>query len=127
MQVLSPEECMALLASARIGRIVYTDRALPAVQPVDFHLDGERIVILTSSGSKLAVAAANAVVAFETDEYEVETRTGWSVTAVGRSRTVDEPEEAAALARLPLRSWAPGRDHYIVVDLQQLSGRRIRR
>ncbi|GAA4562817.1 pyridoxamine 5'-phosphate oxidase family protein [Planotetraspora kaengkrachanensis] len=118
---------MALLASARVGRIVYTDRALPAVQPVNFHLHGERIVILTSSGSKLSTAVANAVVAFETDEYDVETRTGWSVTAVGRSRTAHEPDEAAALARLPLTPWGPGRDHYIVVEVQQLSGRRVPR
>jgi nitroimidazol reductase NimA-like FMN-containing flavoprotein (pyridoxamine 5'-phosphate oxidase superfamily) len=128
LQVLSPDECIALLASVPIGRIVYTDRALPAVQPVNFHLDGERIVIRTSSGSTLAVAATNAVVAFETDEYDARTGRGWSVTAVGRARTVDDPAETAALARLPLTPWAPGRqDHYIVVDLKQLSGRRIQR
>jgi nitroimidazol reductase NimA-like FMN-containing flavoprotein (pyridoxamine 5'-phosphate oxidase superfamily) len=128
LQILSPEECIALLASVPIGRIVFTDRALPAVQPVNFHLDGERVVIRTSRNSKLAVAAANAVVAFETDEYDARAGTGWSVTAVGRARTVDDPAETAALARLPLTPWAQGRrDHYIVVDLKQLSGRRIRR
>ncbi|GII55846.1 pyridoxamine 5'-phosphate oxidase [Planotetraspora thailandica] len=117
-----------MLASVPIGRIVYTDRALPAVQPVSFHLDGERIIIRTSRGSKLALAAGDAVVAFQTDEYDAESGTGWSVTVVGRAKSVVDPDEVMALGRLPLNPWAPvGPDHFIVVDLQQLSGRRIQR
>ncbi|MEV0831043.1 pyridoxamine 5'-phosphate oxidase family protein [Nonomuraea rubra] len=64
----------------------FTDRALPAVQPVAFHLDGERIVIRTGIGSKLAAATRNAVVAFEADEFDPEERTGWSVTVIGHAR-----------------------------------------
>ncbi|MEU8385537.1 pyridoxamine 5'-phosphate oxidase family protein, partial [Streptosporangium sp. NPDC048865] len=47
LQILSRQECLTLLASTSIGRIVFTDRALPAVQPVGFVLDGEDIVIGT--------------------------------------------------------------------------------
>ncbi|KAB8190337.1 pyridoxamine 5'-phosphate oxidase family protein [Nonomuraea phyllanthi] len=126
LQVLSTEECFALLSSAPIGRIVFTDRALPAVQPVNFYLDGRSVVIRTSPGSKLAAATRHAVVAFEADEFDTELRTGWSVTAVGQARAVTDPAELDRLARLPLMSWAPGdRDHYIVVDAEQISGRRI--
>lgn len=128
LQVLSRWECIALLASAPIGRIVFTDRALPAVQPVNFLLDGEAIVIRTGVGSKLAAAASNAIVAFEADDVDAQMRTGWSVTAVGHARAVDDPEEIVRLSRLPLAPWAPGsRDHFIVVDPEQLSGRRIQR
>ncbi|MFI7464862.1 pyridoxamine 5'-phosphate oxidase family protein [Nonomuraea sp. NPDC049646] len=126
LQVLSREECLRLLSSTPIGRIVYTDRALPAVQPVNFCLDGERVVIRTSIGSKLAAATRHAVVAFEADEFDPAMRTGWSVTAVGHARAVTDPAETARLAALPLSPWAPGsRDHYIVVDAEQVSGRRI--
>ncbi|MEV3986357.1 pyridoxamine 5'-phosphate oxidase family protein [Nonomuraea sp. NPDC049758] len=126
LQVLSREECLRLLSSTPIGRIVFTDRALPAVQPVNFCLDGERVVIRTSIGSKLAAATRHAVVAFEADEFDPAMRTGWSVTAVGHARAVTDPAETARLAALPLSPWAPGsRDHYIVVDAEQLSGRRI--
>ncbi|MER6580227.1 pyridoxamine 5'-phosphate oxidase family protein, partial [Nonomuraea sp. NPDC001023] len=120
LQVLSREECLRLLSSTPIGRIVFTDRALPAVQPVNFCLDGERVVIRTSIGSKLAAATRHAVVAFEADEFDPAMRTGWSVTAVGHARAVTDPAETARLAALPLSPWAPGsRDHYVVVDAEQ--------
>jgi nitroimidazol reductase NimA-like FMN-containing flavoprotein (pyridoxamine 5'-phosphate oxidase superfamily) len=126
LQVLSREECLGLLSTAPIGRIVFTEHALPAVQPVNFHLDGRSIVIRTSIGSKLATATRHAVVAFEADEFDSELRTGWSVTAVGQARAVTDPAEIHRLAALPLTTWAPGtRDHYIVVDAAQVSGRRI--
>ncbi|MEO3886707.1 pyridoxamine 5'-phosphate oxidase family protein [Nonomuraea sp. B5E05] len=126
LQVLSREECLRLLSSTPIGRIVFTDRALPAVQPVNFCLDGESIVIRTSIGSKLAAATRRAVVAFEADEFDPEMRTGWSVTAVGHARAATDPAEIARLATLPLHPWTPGsRDHYIVVDAEQVSGRQV--
>ncbi|MER7506087.1 pyridoxamine 5'-phosphate oxidase family protein [Nonomuraea pusilla] len=126
LKVLTREECLRLLSSAAIGRIVFTDRALPAVQPVNFCLDGDSIVIRTAAGSKLAAATRQAVVAFEADEFDRETRTGWSVTAVGHARAVQDPDEVARLSGLPLQPWAPGsRDHYVVVRTEQVSGRMI--
>ncbi|MEU7837704.1 pyridoxamine 5'-phosphate oxidase family protein [Nonomuraea sp. NPDC049129] len=79
LQVLSHEECMRLLPTRPIGRIVFTDSALPAVQPVNFCLDGEDIVIRTAAGSKLAAATRHAVVASRWT-----TSTQWSARA-GRS------------------------------------------
>jgi nitroimidazol reductase NimA-like FMN-containing flavoprotein (pyridoxamine 5'-phosphate oxidase superfamily) len=126
LQVLSRQECLELLPLAAIGRIVFTDRALPAVQPVNFCLDGDRIVIRTAVGSKLAAATRNAVVAFEADDFDAAMRTGWSVTAVGRARAAQDPAELSHLSTLPLTPWAPGdRGHYIVVPIEQVSGRRI--
>ncbi|MBB4916988.1 pyridoxamine 5'-phosphate oxidase family protein [Streptosporangium saharense] len=128
LDVLSRQECLDLISSATIGRIVFTDRALPAVQPVTFYLDGEDIVIRTGTGSKLAAATRHTVVAFEVDEFDVPTRTGWSVTAVGRAHAVSDPGQIDRLSRLPLTAWAPGeRNHFIVVRAEQVSGRRIRR
>ncbi|GAA4203481.1 pyridoxamine 5'-phosphate oxidase family protein [Streptosporangium oxazolinicum] len=128
LQILSRQECVALLVSASIGRIVFTDRALPAVQPVNFVLDDEDIVIRTGLGSKLAAAASDAIVAFEADEFDHSTRTGWSVTAVGPARAVREPGEIERLSTLPLHPWAPGdHGHYIVVRAEQITGRRLSR
>ncbi|MFC7039461.1 pyridoxamine 5'-phosphate oxidase family protein [Nonomuraea rubra] len=56
LQVLTHEECMRLLPSRPIGRIVFTDRALPAVQPVNFCLDDQDIVIRTAAGSNAQAA-----------------------------------------------------------------------
>lgn len=126
LEILSRGECLNLLGSTPIGRIVFTDRALPAVQPVNFCLFEGNIVIRTMAGSKLATAVRNAVVAFEVDDFDAELRRGWSVTAVGHARAVHEPEEIARLSQLPLSPWAPGdRDHFIVMAPEQISGRRI--
>ncbi|MCP2350086.1 pyridoxamine 5'-phosphate oxidase family protein [Nonomuraea roseoviolacea] len=128
LRVLTREECLRLLSRAPIGRIVFTDRALPAVQPVTFRLYGDSVVIRTSAGSKLAAATRHAVVAFEADEFDVDRRTGWSVTAVGRARAVRDPDEIARLSELAPAAWAPGeRNHYIVVDMEQVTGRQITR
>ncbi|MEU9890985.1 pyridoxamine 5'-phosphate oxidase family protein [Sphaerisporangium sp. NPDC051017] len=124
--VLTRAECLHLLSSTPVGRIVFTDRALPTVQPVNYHLYGETIVIRTAGGSKLAAATRNAVVAFEADQIEVATRTGWSVTVVGHARAVTEPQEIERLDALPLIRWAPGgQDHFIVIQAEQVSGRRL--
>ncbi|WP_271223118.1 pyridoxamine 5'-phosphate oxidase family protein [Streptosporangium carneum] len=124
---LSRCECRELLSTAGIGRIVFTDRALPAVQPVAFCLDGEDIVIRTMSGSKLATAASGGVVAFEADEFDAGTRTGWSVTVVGHARAVYAPEEIARMERLPLIPWTRGgRDYFITIRTEQITGLRVR-
>jgi nitroimidazol reductase NimA-like FMN-containing flavoprotein (pyridoxamine 5'-phosphate oxidase superfamily) len=128
LEVLSPEECLTLLASVPIGRIVFTDRALPAVQPVNFHLDGRDIIIRTAIGSKLATAARNAIVAFEVDDFDADLRTGWSVTIVGPARAVVDELEITRLMQFPLTTWVPGsRDHFVVMRAEQISGRRILR
>ncbi|MEW9531624.1 pyridoxamine 5'-phosphate oxidase family protein [Microbispora sp. NPDC049125] len=127
LEILTGQECLDLLASTPLGRIVFTDRALPAVQPVNFCLSRGDVVIRTGIGSKLAAAARDAVVAFEADEFDASLQTGWSVTAVGHARAVSEPAEIARLSCLPLVPWAPGsHDHFIVMTPEQISGRRIR-
>src|SRR5690606_30151693 len=97
------------------------------IQPVNFALSDGDIVIRTSRLSRLASAAADTVVAFEIDDFDTEARTGWSVVAVGHARHVADPEEAAALEALPLRTWAPGeRDYFLRIRPELLTGRRIR-
>ena len=57
LQQLSRDECLMLMASVPVGRVIYTRRALPAVELVNFALDHGDIVIRTASGGKLAAAA----------------------------------------------------------------------
>ncbi|HEY8480926.1 MAG TPA: pyridoxamine 5'-phosphate oxidase family protein [Spirillospora sp.] len=126
LEILDRQEALSLLSRAPIGRIVFTDRALPAVQPVNFVFDGTHIVIRTSRTSRLAAAATGTVVAFEIDEFDAAAETGWSVVVVGPARGVTAPAEVRRLRRLPLRTWAPGeRDHYIRLRPELVTGRRI--
>jgi hypothetical protein len=123
---LSRGECLALMASVPVGRIIYTRRALPAVELVNFTLDHGDIVIRTDRSGKLAAATRGAVVAFETDQVDPAGQTGWSVTAVGPSSEVTDPGELARLATIGLRAWAPGeRDHFIRISPVMLNGQRL--
>ncbi|MDT7700130.1 MAG: hypothetical protein QOJ30_2455 [Pseudonocardiales bacterium] len=122
---LDRSQCLDLLRGTVIGRVVFTDSALPAAQPVTYLLDGEEIVFRTGQGTKLAAAARNAVIAFEVDDLDVDTRTGWSVLGVGRSYEVTEPRRWADLAARMPEPWIPASvAHVIAVPLSRLSGRR---
>ncbi len=126
LDVLARDECLTLLATTPIGRIVFTERALPAVRLVNFILHGDQIVIRTGEGSKLLSAVRHAVVAFEADEVDYRARTGWSVTVIGHARQVTDPAEMAELGGLLPASWAPGpREHLICIAAELVSGRRL--
>jgi len=127
LQQLSRDECLRLMASVPVGRIIYTRRALPAVELVNFALDHGDIVIRTDRSGKLAAAARGAVVAFEADHLDPAAQSGWSVTAIGPSREVTDPAEIARLREIGLSSWAPGaREHFICVSPQIITGRHLR-
>ena len=114
------------MGQVSLGRIVYTRQALPAVELVNFALDGRDIIIRTDSSGKLAAATRGAVVAFEADSVDVDTHTGWSVTIVGYSQAVTDSEEIRHLEQVELDPWAPGkRDHFIRIAPSIVNGRRI--
>ncbi|MFC5994358.1 pyridoxamine 5'-phosphate oxidase family protein [Pseudonocardia hispaniensis] len=123
---IGPDDCLRLLAGGAVGRVVFTDFALPAAHPVNYLLDGAEVVFRTGAGSKLAAATRNAVVAFQVDEIDRRTRTGWSVLGIGVAYEVTDPVRLVGLAdRMPI-PWAPGRiAHTIAIPLQQLRGRRL--
>jgi nitroimidazol reductase NimA-like FMN-containing flavoprotein (pyridoxamine 5'-phosphate oxidase superfamily) len=126
LEILDRRECLGLLGSVPLGRVVFTDRALPAIQPVNFALDGDDVIIRTSTGSKLGMAMRGAIVAFEADEFDPLGRTGWSVTLVGQARLVEDPDEIALLSRLRLCPWSPGPcDRFVRISGYDLAGRRI--
>jgi nitroimidazol reductase NimA-like FMN-containing flavoprotein (pyridoxamine 5'-phosphate oxidase superfamily) len=123
---LDEVECLRLLAGEQIGRVVFSEAALPAAQPVTYLLDDEEIVFRTGGGGKLAAATRNAVVAFQVDRIDTGTRTGWTVLGVGQAYEVVVPARLADLAvRMPA-PWAPHRTaHTIAIPLQRLTGRRL--
>jgi len=126
LEHLSRGECMRLMGSVPVGRIVYTRQALPAVELVNFELDDGDIVIRTDAGGKLAAATRGAVVAFEADSLDVGGHAGWSVTVVGQSRAVTDAEEIRHLEQTALEPWAPGNhDHFIRISPSIVNGRRI--
>jgi nitroimidazol reductase NimA-like FMN-containing flavoprotein (pyridoxamine 5'-phosphate oxidase superfamily) len=126
LEILDSAECRRLLGSVPVGRIVYTDQAMPAIQPVNFVVHEGAVVIRVRDGSTLAAATRNAVVAFEADDFDREYHRGWSVVVVGHAQEVIDLGTYQRLAELPLRPWAPGsRDHIVRIPLDVVHGRRI--
>jgi uncharacterized protein len=126
LEQLSRNECMRLMGSVSVGRIVYTRQALPAVELVNFALVDGDIVIRTHAEGKLAAATRGAVVAFEADSVDLAGNAGWSVTVVGQARAVTYGPEIRSLERISLNSWLAGkRDHFIRISPSIVNGRRV--
>ena len=126
LEHLSRDECMRLMGSVPVGRIVYTRQALPAVELVNFALVDGDIVVRTSAEGKLAAATRGAVVAFEADTVDLDVQAGWSVTIVGQARAVTDDEEIRRLEQVALTSWVPGQSgHFIRIWPAIVNGRRV--
>ncbi|MEU5076411.1 pyridoxamine 5'-phosphate oxidase family protein [Streptomyces asoensis] len=124
---LDRQECLALMATVPVGRIVYTRQALPAVLPVNFLLDTDgAVVVRTSAASELVHAVDGAVVAFETDEVDTAAHSGWSVVVMGSAALVTDPAEHARLLRTGPRSWVPApREVFVRIDPELVTGREL--
>ncbi|MGV9343583.1 pyridoxamine 5'-phosphate oxidase family protein [Streptomyces spiralis] len=124
---LQRHECLRLLATAQVGRIVHTRNALPAVLPVNFALDDDGAVLLrTSADSELLRAIDGAVVAFEADEVDTAARSGWSVVVTGRASVVTDPADHRRRARSGPSSWVPSpREVFVRIDPELVTGREL--
>ncbi len=127
IQSLSSEECLQLLSTGSVGRIAVTRDALPVILPVNYAVDGGSILIRTTDGAILRAArAGGAVVAFEVDNLDERTMTGWSVLVTGTLREVTAVSAVLRAEQLPLVPWAGGeRRHFVRITPGLLSGRRI--
>lgn len=127
-RALDRQESLRLLAKAPVGRVVYTRQALPAVLPVNFSLDTDASVLLhTSPDSDLVRAIDGVVVAFEADEFDAATLSGWSVVVTGRATVVTDPDEHGRLSQAGPTSWIPLRDPVFVrIESEMVTGRELR-
>lgn len=127
LEILERDQCLDLLQTVRVGRLVFTELALPAVQPVNFRVWQGDIAMRIASGQKLAAAVDNHVVAFEADELDPDLRTGWSVTVIGHARLITDVDELVKLSGVFLQPWADGRcDYFVRIRTEQVTGRRLR-
>lgn len=125
---MEEQECRALLAAHHFGRLaVVVDGGRVTIFPVNYVFDGQRVAIRTDPGTKLAAADLSHV-AFEIDEVDGESRTGWSVVVQGPAFDVTESiDEVSDLVRdLPVEPWAPGaKAHWLRIEGRTITGRRL--
>jgi len=127
MDILTPEECRALLADEEIGRIAFIDNGQTVVLPVNYVFSADSILFRTAAGSKLALARQGAGASFEIDGWDRDSRTGWSVLVKGRAAEVTDEWMVAVCERLGVDPWADGfpRDNWVRISLDEVSGRWI--
>lgn len=128
MLELTPAECWQLLAGVSLGRIVFTQRALPAIRPVNHLVDDQAIIIRSQLGSAITAHTAardGAVVCYEADELDPVRHTGWSVIVTGMARLVSDPAVVSRYKQM-LEPWAAGQmDYVIAVEPQIITGIRL--
>lgn len=125
---LERNQCLTLLGSVPVGRLVYLTSGSAAVVPVTFVLLRDRIFVKTRAALAEQLVRDGIVVTFEADAFDARLRTGWSVIVVGTALTVIDPVLLAELAELPLAPWASGwREHVIRISTDTVTGRRVGR
>lgn len=122
-------ECLALLRREVVGRLAVVIDGKPEIFPVNYFLDDHDMVVFqTDAGAKLAGAVGHAV-AFEVDQLDRATRSGWSVVVQGTAHQVplsDAPPLRARSSSEGAAPWPrPRRPYLIRISPDVVSGRRI--
>ena len=119
------DRCLELLAAAPVGRVSFFADGEIVVLPVNYVMDGQDPVFRAARGSKLSAAEGQNLVAFQVDDYDERTRTGWSVLVNGRAHAIYDEAEIERLSGLGLRLWvtAVDRPFWIRIRPTSISGR----
>jgi nitroimidazol reductase NimA-like FMN-containing flavoprotein (pyridoxamine 5'-phosphate oxidase superfamily) len=128
IEVLDREECVRLLATQSVGRVVTIDHGSPHIVPVNYALDGDAVIFRTAVGTKLDAASRSAV-AFEVDSLHDADHSAWSVVVHGWAQEVtafDDPALRARIDALPIDAWADfDRPHVVRIAGHSITGRRV--
>lgn len=106
LRPLPAARAMSLLASCSFGRLVLSERALPAIRLVDHVVAGDVLIIRTSLEAPIR-PEAGIVVAYQADDIDRQTRAGWSVVVVGLAELIVDADEILRHEQV-LASWSSG-------------------
>jgi nitroimidazol reductase NimA-like FMN-containing flavoprotein (pyridoxamine 5'-phosphate oxidase superfamily) len=121
---LLEDECLELLTVKQVGRLAYADQDGPVVVPVNYVLHDRSVLFRTSPHSLLGRNVSNAVVAFEVDDIDDVTESGWSVLVRGRAEYLDV-DDLPTSDRRPA-PWADGgRNLNVRIRPRSVTGRRL--
>lgn len=117
---IDPDECRRLIGDAVVGRVSWLSKSRGLqVLPVNFVLVNDRIVFRVAQGSVLEELTQPVEVAFQVDDLDGATATGWAVLVQGTTASWDGDLRA-------ISAWAPGeRDLGVAITPTAWSGRSV--
>lgn len=121
---LTKEQCLELLATKNVGRVAYCSADGPEVLPLNYAVHDETLLFRTSPHSALAQHLRLGTAAFQVDDIDDYTESGWSVLVRGTVEPVDVDDLPAADERP--RPWASGqRNLHLRLTPRAITGRRL--
>jgi nitroimidazol reductase NimA-like FMN-containing flavoprotein (pyridoxamine 5'-phosphate oxidase superfamily) len=133
LEEMGEAECMELLGTERVGRLVFTSRYGPTALPVAYTIDAGSLVLGTWSrvfdeDLRTGIAHADYHVAVEADQLDPEAHEGWFVLVRGAAHHLDTEAERAPVIGAGLEPWVEGiPPHFIRVTPTSVSGIRVGR
>jgi nitroimidazol reductase NimA-like FMN-containing flavoprotein (pyridoxamine 5'-phosphate oxidase superfamily) len=134
LEKLEEAECLRLIATGGIGRLVFAGRWDLTVLPVNYKIHNGAILFRTPQDGttdedlRTGIADAEYRVAFEIDDFDLKACEGWSVVVQGPAHHLDSEAEQAGARAAAVEPWPGGqRGHYISINPARVTGRRIRR
>jgi hypothetical protein len=132
LEPLDEAECMRLLASGGLGRLVYNSRYGPTAMPTVYRVEDDSVVLgtwdpaLFDEDLRTGIAHAEYQVAVEADQLDLEAREGWIVLVRGAAHHLDTEAERAPAIVAGLEPWIEGVPaHFIRVTPTSTWGNRV--
>ena len=125
-EALPEVRCKELLARHTAGRVGWNAPDGPHILPVTYAYHNTQIVFRTSAHGVLAALERRTPVAFEIDEIDEDTTSGWNVVVRGSAQAVTRSYELASLWREGPVPWAQGvRTLFIAITPRTITGRAV--
>jgi uncharacterized protein len=128
LEVLTPGDCLYLLAGGCIGRVGFVVSGQTHVLPVNYAVDKDGSVVFRTMAQSILTSVAAKPVAFEVDGFDERHQMGWSVCVHGVGREITDADDPTArrLLELSVVTWAPGqRDRWFAITPDEITGRRL--
>ena len=124
LQELSTEECLSLVSSKNVGRLAYLGTEGIEVLPLNYVVHDGTLLFRTSPHTSLGRRLRLDAAAFEVDEIDDYTQSGWSVLIRGRVEPVDVDELPPSSDRP--QPWPAGqRPLHLRLAPRTITGRRL--
>jgi nitroimidazol reductase NimA-like FMN-containing flavoprotein (pyridoxamine 5'-phosphate oxidase superfamily) len=124
MQELDAAECWELVGGRTVGRVGFSTGDGPLVLPVNFVVHEGDVLFRTSPHNVIAAHLDGQQAAFEVDDIDDFTQSGWSVLIQGRADFLESVAELAPDAK-PL-PWPEGvRSLFVRITTRSVTGRRL--